>query len=129
WGLLAFSAIVSAPVWEELLFRGVLPALCRKVRAGGHVAMLLALVAALVLRHDKLTAAGDLRTLLLAGLPALFVLAMVPVYLVVWWGSRTNDGPVVFGTALLFAAVHSSVWPTPVALFPLGLGLGWLAFR
>ena len=43
------------------------------------------------------------------------------------WSSRTGVGPVVFGTALFFAAVHSNVWPTPVALFLLGLGLGWLA--
>jgi membrane protease YdiL (CAAX protease family) len=35
----------------------------------------------------------------------------------------------VFATALLFAAVHSFAWPTPVALFVLGLGLGYLALR
>jgi len=25
--------------------------------------------------------------------------------------------------------VHSSVWPSPIPLFVLGLGLGWLAMR
>jgi membrane protease YdiL (CAAX protease family) len=30
---------------------------------------------------------------------------------------------------VLFAAVHSRVWPTPIALFVLGLALGWLAYR
>ena len=35
----------------------------------------------------------------------------------------------VFAAATLFAAAHSAVWPTPVPLFVLGLGLGYLAAR
>jgi membrane protease YdiL (CAAX protease family) len=35
----------------------------------------------------------------------------------------------VYASAALFAAVHSSVWPSPVPLFALGLGLGYLAVR
>jgi len=35
----------------------------------------------------------------------------------------------VVSTSLLFAAVHSSVWPSPVPLFVLGLGLGYLTAR
>jgi hypothetical protein len=31
--------------------------------------------------------------------------------------------------AVLFAAIHSNVWPSPIALFFLGLGLAWLALR
>ena len=31
--------------------------------------------------------------------------------------------------AALFAAVHSGVWPTPVPLFFLGMGLGYLVAR
>lgn len=38
-------------------------------------------------------------------------------------------GPAVFGTALLFGMLHVGVWPTPIPLFVLGLGLGWLAWR
>jgi membrane protease YdiL (CAAX protease family) len=34
----------------------------------------------------------------------------------------------IFGSAMLFAACHP-VWPTPIPLFPLGLGLGYLAYR
>jgi hypothetical protein len=85
-------------------------------------------------------------------MPVLFILAMVPVYLVVWWRSapskaiappvnypdiepsdasqlRYSNAPAVFATALLFGAVHSFAWPTPVALFVLGLVLGYLALR
>jgi membrane protease YdiL (CAAX protease family) len=131
WALMAVAALVSAPLGEELFFRGALPALCRKLRFGGHAAMLLALATALLLRWgDLLDAAGKGAVpLLLAAAPALFVLAMVPPYAVVCWRTRGNGGPVIFGTALLFAAAHSRVWPTPVALFVLGLGLGWLAVR
>jgi membrane protease YdiL (CAAX protease family) len=35
----------------------------------------------------------------------------------------------VYASAALFAVVHSEVWPTPLPLFILGLGLGWLAVR
>jgi membrane protease YdiL (CAAX protease family) len=35
----------------------------------------------------------------------------------------------IIGTSLLFANFHANVWPTPIPLFLLALGLGWLAFR
>ena len=130
WLLLAFGVMVSAPLWEELLFRGLLPALLRKLRGkGGHAAMTLALATALLLRRNQLSEASSqgFTPLLLAAMPALFVVALLPIYAIVCWRSRTENGPIIFGTALLFAAVHSFAWPTPVALFILGLGLGWLA--
>jgi membrane protease YdiL (CAAX protease family) len=51
------------------------------------------------------------------------------VYLLVVYRSRTPVGPALFGTSALFGAIHSNVWPSPVALFVLALGLGWLAWR
>ena len=35
----------------------------------------------------------------------------------------------IVSTSLLFAAVHSSVWPSPIPLFVLALGLGYLTAR
>jgi membrane protease YdiL (CAAX protease family) len=35
----------------------------------------------------------------------------------------------IYVSAAFFALVHSGVWPTPIPLFVLGLGLGWLAVR
>jgi hypothetical protein len=35
----------------------------------------------------------------------------------------------IWSSAALFAAFHASVWPTPVPLMVLGLGLGWLMAR
>jgi membrane protease YdiL (CAAX protease family) len=42
-------------------------------------------------------------------------------------GARLAASQAVYSTAALFASIHP--WPTPVALFVLGLGLGWLAYR
>jgi membrane protease YdiL (CAAX protease family) len=35
----------------------------------------------------------------------------------------------IYASSLLFAAAHSSVWPSPIALFVLALVLGYLAYR
>jgi membrane protease YdiL (CAAX protease family) len=128
---LVFTVLVAAPVLEELLVRGVLQRWCARRPWGGHLALALALATALAKRWDGITRAlGHEPGLLLHELsPALFVLALVPSYLVVWKVSRSPFGPALFGTALLFAAGHAVVWPSPVALFVLALGLGQLAHR
>lgn len=43
--------------------------------------------------------------------------------------AKANAELAIFGSAMLFAAVHSRVWPTPVPLFVFGLAAGWLARR
>jgi membrane protease YdiL (CAAX protease family) len=178
WALLIFTAVVVAPVLEELIFRGVLQPWFAGLRAGGHVAVGAALALAVWERADALHTARGGRELAEAAAPALFVLALVPFYLLIWWRGRragrlagsplpsekaghadaaAPEGdftpgpapagavmppapaapdvrarvppPVVFATALLFGALHSFAWPTPVALFVLGLGLGALAAR
>ncbi len=35
----------------------------------------------------------------------------------------------VYASAAFFAVIHSAIWPSPIPLFFLGLGLGWLAVR
>lgn len=132
WTALVASAVVAAPLTEELLFRGVLQRWWAARPEGGDVAMSAAFVMALVLRTGKIMAFADGATS--SGLwaemaPALFVLALVPVYGLVRWRAASPGPPAVFGTAVLFAAAHSSVWPTPVPLVALGLGLGLLAQR
>jgi membrane protease YdiL (CAAX protease family) len=66
--------------------------------------------------------------------PGLFVLLMFPGYLVLPWLARwglqdVNVARAIYATALLFGIMHSPVWPSPIPLFVLGLGLGWLAYR
>jgi membrane protease YdiL (CAAX protease family) len=131
WGLLVLSAVIAAPVLEELVFRGMLQPWFATRRAGGLAAMVLAFLLALAMRHNDIEAAlpRGPRAVLVECVPAFFVLALAPVFLLVWWRSRTPAGPAIFGTAVLFAAFHSSVWPSPVPLLLLALGLGYLAYR
>jgi membrane protease YdiL (CAAX protease family) len=131
WGLLVLSAVVAAPVLEELVFRGLLQPWFATRRAGGAAAMVLAFLMALAMRRTEIEAALPRGLGAVAGacVPAFFVLGLVPVFLLVWWRSRTPVGPAVFGTAVLFSAFHSGVWPSPVPLLLLALGLGYLAYR
>lgn len=130
WIMLVFTATIGAPLHEELTFRGVLQPWLASRRWGGHAAMLGALVLAVAFRWERLSAAWpeDLLSLIEAATPALFVLALLPLYLVVWATSRTAVDPAIFGTSLLFGYIHSA-WPTPIPLFVLALGLGVLAQR
>ena len=78
--------------------------------------------------HDRQVA------LVNAALPALFILLMIPGYayseVVAWrWLPYPNAGRSIYATSLLFAAVHSAVWPSPIPIFVLSLGLGFVAYR
>jgi membrane protease YdiL (CAAX protease family) len=134
WVLLFFTPMLAAPVREELTFRGVLQPWFAVRRWGGHAAMVgaFALTVALTFssRQAQLVAAWPQPGAVAASaMPVLFVLGTVPLYALVCWRSRTPVGPAIFGTSLLFACIHTAVWPTPVPLFVLSLGLGILAQR
>jgi hypothetical protein len=131
WALLVLSATVFHPVLEELTFRGMVQPWAATRPWGGQVTLAAAFVLALYSCKERVLAAVPLglSPALLEASPALFVLALVPVYGLVVWRSRTPAAPAVFATAALFAAVHSSVWPSPVALFVLAVGLGTQALR
>jgi membrane protease YdiL (CAAX protease family) len=126
WVLLVMGAVVAAPVLEEMLFRGVLQRWFTSHRGGGHLAMTLALVVAIWSRHEVLLRGPWDATYFLELAPVWFVLALLPLYAVVCRLARTPTGPGIFGASLLFAAVHSFAWPTPISLFVLALGLGYL---
>jgi membrane protease YdiL (CAAX protease family) len=158
WALLAITVMIAAPAREELLFRGVLQRLFTQHFWGAHVAMFMALLVALASLTDSLVfnrpsiATIGPKSLLAAAMPVIFILVMFPIYAVVCLLTRArktiylqnaypdvepadgqtgkqSPGPAVFATALLFGAVHSFAWPTPIALFVLGLVLGYLALR
>ncbi|HSQ55612.1 MAG TPA: CPBP family intramembrane glutamic endopeptidase [Gemmata sp.] len=126
----ALQACVTGPLIEEILFRGgILPWVigASAARPGAPPQVLprslrpwlvvgIAVVfAAETQRPGPVIFAGSLA----AGLAIL--------WLVVRRGGRNVRG--VFATSALFAAVHSSVWPSPVPLFPLAIGLGYVAVR
>jgi membrane protease YdiL (CAAX protease family) len=131
WGLWLVNLMVLAPVIEELTFRGALQPWLARRSERGHLGMALCLVLTLYGRGESLWEARheSLAVLAETAAPVLFVLALIPVYLLVCRHSASPVGPGIFAASLLFACAHSAVWPSPVPLFVLGLGLGILAYR
>ncbi len=139
--LFALEACVAAPLREEIIFRGILLSWCvgRLKIPGAGVApvtaarpwfvMFAALAFALVLVLSELRNAGGFHARLIA--PYVFAGLLAVGLGVLWRVKRTGArrARAVYATAALFAVVHSSVWPNPIPLFALGLGLGWLAVR
>jgi membrane protease YdiL (CAAX protease family) len=131
WALLIFTATVSAPVMEELLFRGALQSWLERNVWASHAVMGLAFLVAAAMKANDIRNALPLggAALLIQLLPVLFIIILTVAYAGVCLLGRTAAAPAVFAASTLFAAVHSFAWPSPVALFVLGLGLGSLALR
>ncbi len=136
------AAVVAAPVYEELLFRGVLQPWAARRRWGPDAILVgavgLALLFGLQSKVDKdFFLAGNPNgvRVLVEGLgTAAFVLVMIPGYIyadrLLWnWLPQPGAGRTIYAVALLFAAAHANVWPSPIPLFLLALGLGYLAYR
>ncbi|HEY8505143.1 MAG TPA: CPBP family intramembrane glutamic endopeptidase [Gemmataceae bacterium] len=129
--LLGLEIVLLAPVREEFLFRGLLLPALLKHPLRCHVCYAAALALALGTRTGALLEAlggRDWAGALGPAAPALFVLALLPLYLAL---PRRGDNAAlaVFSSAVLFATFHSGVWPSPVPLFVLAAGLGWLTYR
>jgi membrane protease YdiL (CAAX protease family) len=159
WSLFAFQTIVAAPVLEEILFRGILQSWLRRATLAGHLTLpfvTLNVAAVYFAEHDTTNAKyifhfGPLAfaTLLAVGygfwlyrLTRRFELSETEIQ--AWKPAPTEPGRDdergrrwadanatlgIYGTAMLFAIVHSSNWPAPLPLFPMGLALGWLSRR
>ena len=116
----ALAVCVAAPLTEELLFRGILVRWTAGRAFRGWVVVVVA---------GMLAAAGSgsVRSAAVAFTASLGV----GLLLIRKFGGRAFSlrGAGIWASAALFAAAHSAVWPTPVPLFVLGLGLGWLCLR
>jgi membrane protease YdiL (CAAX protease family) len=105
WALTAVSALVLAPLAEEFLFRGALLGWLDRWAAG----------------VDRLKPATDI--------------AVEPVE--IWYEAEPTPDPSLgwrlpaanAAVSALFAAMHAQVWPTPLPIFFLSLGLGFLYQR
>jgi membrane protease YdiL (CAAX protease family) len=132
WILLVISAVVVAPVLEELVFRGVVQPWLARRPWGGGAALFFALLVTLGYRYQGLEAAMHAHNVPDLGrelAPVLFIFALVPglLFLEVRTGSTVPGA--IYGTSLFWAMMHANIWPTPVPLFVLGLALGYLAYR
>jgi membrane protease YdiL (CAAX protease family) len=153
WIVFGIQAVVLAPFNEELLFRGLLlpwlllesksPANERELIVRPHqrtdICIIVAAVLCLLTKGSKESVAKQQWDHLPKELaPFYFLLALLPLYWFLPSCERFRrwcriDSPVAMrgwiASSILFAAVHANVWPTPIPLFVLALGLGWLAIR
>ena len=125
--LLALEACVGAPLREELLVRGVLLWWCvgrMKVPGAGVSAFTGARPWFVMLAATACAANGG------RWQPVAFAAVLAVGLGVLWRVKRTGArrARAVYATAAFFALMHS-VWPNPLPLFVLGLGLGYLAVR
>lgn len=123
--LFLLQACLAAPVVEEVLFRGVLLPWLLGSRWRVWPVLGVAAATAAYLSADGRNAFTNLDR----G-PVLFALLLAAGWaLLAGVLRKRRTAGAVYASAALFAVVHSSVWPTPIPLFLLGLGLGWLAVR
>jgi membrane protease YdiL (CAAX protease family) len=126
------QACVAAPLFEEVMFRGLLLPWVIGARERNTGGLKLQPVAPPVGRPLVVMAIAALYT---AGSPTngpvifagVLTLGLAVLWVTVRCGKRHVRG--VYASAALFAVVHSTIWPSPIPLFILGLGLGWLAVR
>lgn len=118
------GACVVAPAFEELGYRRIIVPWAARRFERSWIVMGFAALVALAFSKDGARLG-----------PALFVLASAGLLAATSVVSRirprrsTRPAAALVATAALFGAVHSGVWPTPIPLFVLGLGLGWLVLR
>ena len=128
--LLALEACVGAPLREEFLIRGVMLWWCvRRMKVAGVG------VAPVTSWRPWFVMFATVPFVAFAALvgkwqPAVFACILAVGLAVLWRFTRTGArrARAVYATAAFFALMHP-VWPNPIALFVLGLGLGWLAVR
>jgi membrane protease YdiL (CAAX protease family) len=119
------STCVFVPLGEEFIFRGVFVPWAARVRYGP----ILLFAAAVVFAAGESSTPEGMRY----G-PLVFVAVLGSGLALIYRVGRMSHQPfripaAVYSSAAFFAAVHSNVWPTPVPLFVLGLGLGYLVAR
>jgi membrane protease YdiL (CAAX protease family) len=125
--LLVCQACIAAPIIEEIIFRGVIlawiiggrkpypiPDVPSKLRP-----WLVALAGVFFAATSGRNGAFIFSASLVIGLGGVSLL----------FPRKKRTIGAIYSSAALFAAIHSSVWPSPIPLFLLGLGLGWLAAR
>jgi membrane protease YdiL (CAAX protease family) len=127
WILILFLTVLVAPVTEEILVRGVVQPLMVKNPLLADSTIITSLIMAIMLGLVKENNSTP-------WMPILFLVSVALGYLAFeWlmqpWLPRPGAARAIFASSLLFAAMHAQVWPTPIPLFFLALGLGFVAYR
>ncbi len=125
--LLALEACIGAPLREEIIIRGVLLWWCvgrMKLPGVGVLPVTTCRPWIVMTAATLFTATSG------TWQPVVFACVLVVGLGVLWRFTRTGArrARAVYATAAFFALMHS-VWPNPIPLFVLGLGLAWLAVR
>lgn len=130
--LFFLQACVTAPLIEEVLFRGLLLGWVLGTRERGRLRPGIPQWFTPASRPWVVMGIA----VLLAGLtqkpgPVVwaFILVLGLIVIGVKVRHRRRHVHAIYATASLFAVVHSQVWPSPIPLFVLGLSLSWLAVR
>jgi membrane protease YdiL (CAAX protease family) len=149
------QTVLIAPVIEEVIFRGMMLSwiMSRKANPDGDPAltvpppfrsllvMLLSLAVTAIIQLDSITkmvAEDSLKRAMAHLVPILFFAALIPAFVLLpnWTRLRrhlrirsANDVRAIMAASALFAAFHASVWPSPVPLLVLSIGLSFLYAR
>jgi membrane protease YdiL (CAAX protease family) len=125
WILVTIQAVIVAPLFEEFFFRGLLQPWLARYWWGGLLGVIMALGIAFVA-----TPIGWGPAALGVALLVVYVARLAPAP---DQAVADNRDPfprqAIYGSSALFAMTHVGAWPTPIPLFFLAIGLGWLAYR
>lgn len=124
--LFVANAAILAPWLEEVQVRGILLPWLLSRRYRVRVMLLITAFLAVPLSWNEDDGALPFRL----G-PVIFAfLLLIGAWLIPRFTRRKlRTIGAIYTSAAFFGVMHSTVWPTPIPLFVLGLGLGWLAVR
>jgi membrane protease YdiL (CAAX protease family) len=128
WIVLVLVTVVAAPVVEEILIRGILQPLMVKQPLLADATVITGLLVAIGIGLYR----GYYNVNAL--LPILFLIGAGGGYLLFeWlmqpWLPRPGAARAIFAASLVFATMHYDAWPSPIPLFFLALGLGFVSYR
>src|SRR5262245_35012689 len=154
WTLFVLQTVLLAPILEEFLFRGLLLPWLSQTRPPApdspiavmpphrpQIIMLLCVGVGAILHSADIESAwkaGDRFSAAMHLIPAAFFVALFPLDLLARKSDRlrrklrirsVQQVRAIVASSALFAAFHAQVWPSPVPLFVLALGLGYLYLR
>lgn len=124
WVIIFIAAIVAAPVWEEVLMRGLLQPILTHEPIWADSMVILGMLTAVAIAFQEGSSMG----------PMLFLLTVGPGYVLFDrfsrpWLPHPGAARGIFATSLFFASMHFSAWPSPIPLFFLSLALGYVSYR